>query len=90
MGSQPYLYGTTNKTTTVSTTGQTRSIATPIFFQAHNYGLPTTFVSGISNIYSTKTSGSTGDTMIINGTTYTYFNAGTNQLSQGFLFNTAA
>jgi len=76
LGAQPYLFAY-SRTTTVSDTGGTRNTVNPIFFQGLSYGLPTTYVTGVCDIYATRGSaGTAGDTMTINGTTYTYFPCG--------------
>lgn len=76
---QPYLMrvGTTDKTVSVSATGENRNIVSPIFFSPHSVGYPTIYVTGVCDIYTTRSSiGTTGDTMTINGVTYTYINTG--------------
>lgn len=77
---QPYLMrtATTDKIQSISSTGENRNIVSPIFFSPHSVGYPTIYVTGVCDIYTTRASiGTTGDTMLINGVTYTYINAGT-------------
>jgi hypothetical protein len=75
LAQQPFIW-TARMGTTLSTTGATRNIVKQMLFQGFSYGLPTCWITGISDVWMTRGSaGSTGDTMIINGETYTYFNA---------------
>lgn len=89
----PYLWPV-RMSTTFASNGATRNIVKPIMFTAFSYGLPTCFITGICDVWMTRGgAGTTGDTMTINGDTYTYFNiinSGTSELKQfGLAINTS-
>ena len=74
---QPFLFPT-GKLSSINTLGVTRNLITPLFINGQAIGHPTIDISSICNIYATKAGiATTGDTVDINGTTYTYFNSGT-------------
>ena len=75
LAQQPFIWSS-RMSATLSTTGASRNIVKPMIFHGFSYGLPTCWITGISDVWMTRGSaGTTGDTMIINGETYTYFNA---------------
>jgi hypothetical protein len=62
----------------VSNTGVSRYNLTTSFYTMPQIGYPTSFITGTVPLYWTKGAiGATGDTAIVNGVTYTLFNAGT-------------
>jgi len=74
---QPYLFPL-GKLSSTNSSGVTRNLITPIFINGQAIGHPTIDISSICNIYATRAGiATTGDTVDINGTTYTYFNSGT-------------
>ena len=74
---QPFLFPT-GKLSSTNTLGVTRNLITPLFINGQAIGYPTIDISSICNIYATRAGiATTGDTVDINGTTYTYFNSGT-------------
>jgi len=74
---QPYLFPL-GKLGSINSSGVTRNLITPIFINGQAIGYPTIDISSICNIYATRAGiATTGDTVDINGTTYTYFNSGT-------------
>lgn len=65
--------------TTMSESGSPRYQVSPVFFQLGNLGYPTQYITGVVPIYWTAPGiGITGDTVDINGDTYTFFNANAN------------
>ena len=94
LGHQPYIWPA-GVTTTIAANGATRNIVKPMIIQAFSYGMPTCWVTGVSDIWMTRGSaGTTGDTMTINGQTYTYFNViassiASGRKSIGFAINTS-
>lgn len=92
LAGQPYIWPS-NMVTTLSATGATRNTLKPMLLQGFSYGLPTCWVTGICDIWQTRGSaGTTGDTMTINGQTYTYFNAISSAVpskATGFAINTS-
>jgi hypothetical protein len=63
---------------TISDTGAPRYQISPCFFQLGNFGYPTQYVTGVVPMYWTAPQiGTTGDTIDINGDSYTFFNSGT-------------
>ncbi len=93
LAQQPFIWSS-RMSATLSATGATRNIVKPMIFQGFGYGLPTCWITGISDVWMTRGSaGTTGDTMIINGDTYTYFNAissaqASGNKTAGFVVNT--
>lgn len=74
---QPYL-APIGKLSSTNSLGVTRNLITPFFVNGQAIGYPTIDISSVSKIYATKAGiATTGDTVDINGTTYTYFNSGT-------------
>lgn len=70
---QPYLWPNTNKVSTISSTGATRQLVSPVMFQYFAYGYPTMYVSGVVPIYFCKGGiGSAGDSVSVNGVDYIY------------------
>jgi len=92
LAGQPYIWPS-SMATTLSATGATRNTLKPMLLQGFSYGLPTCWITGISDIWMTRGSaGTTGDTMSINGQTYTYFNAVSSAAptkATGFAINTS-
>jgi len=85
LGIQPGINLGWQRGTTVGTTGGTKNLVTPIYFQAYTYGLAATFVTGVCPIYMTRGNAATaGDTMTINGVTYTYFPCGGSGYAQNY------
>ncbi len=90
---QPFIWPS-RMTTTLSSSGASRNIVKPMLFHGFSYGLPTCWITGVSDVWFTRGSaGTTGDTMTINGVTYTYFNAisssqASGHKSSGFVVNT--
>lgn len=78
--SQPYMSTNTDFTNmkTVAANGVARNLVVPIMYQLVQYGIPTCFVTDICDMYWTGGGiGTTGDTIVVNGVTYTYFDCGT-------------
>lgn len=74
--SQPYMSTNTDFTNmkTIAANGVARNLVVPIMYQLVMYGVPTCFVTDICDMYWTGGGiGTTGDTFVINGVTYTYF-----------------
>jgi len=66
---------TTPRNNTINSSGSPRYIVNPIFFQLGAIGYPVQFVTGVTPVYLTSAQlGNTGDTVDVNGTTYTFFN----------------
>lgn len=64
----------TARLTGINSTGLTRHFVTPLLFQSFEIGIPIKFVTGVVPIYMLKGgTGTTGDTVTINGVDYTYF-----------------
>jgi hypothetical protein len=64
---------------TIDASGSPQYQVGPIFYSLGRYGHPVQFITGIVPIYWTSGNiGSTGDTLIIGGESYTYFNCGAN------------
>jgi len=69
---------TTYRNNSINAAGAPKYQISPVYFQIGELGYPTQFVTGIVPIYWTRASiGSTGDTIDVNGDTYTFFNCGT-------------
>ena len=78
--SQPYMSQNSDFTNmkTVAANGVARNLVVPIMYQLVRYGIPTCFVTDICDMYWTGGGiGTTGDTIVVNGVTYTYFDCGT-------------
>jgi hypothetical protein len=78
--SQPYMSQNSDFTNmkTIAANGVSRNLVVPIMYQLVRYGIPTCFVTDICDMYWTGGGvGTTGDTIIVNGITYTYFDCGT-------------
>jgi hypothetical protein len=82
-GAHPYLFpANSGRGYTVNSSGQTKNIVSPIFFQIMQYGIPTVFVTGVCDIYMTKGGiGTTGDIIQIGGVDYTYFDLSSSSLT---------
>lgn len=64
--------------TTINAAGAPRYQVSPVFLQLGNFGYPTQYITGVVPIYWTAPGiGSSGDSVDINGDTYTFFNSGT-------------
>lgn len=65
------------RTNTITSTGAPRYVINPVFYSLSTKGFPTQYVTGIVPVYWTAPSiGSSGDSVDVNGDTYTWFNAG--------------
>lgn len=74
--SQPYMSTNTDFTNmkTIAANGVARNLVVPIMYQLVMYGIPSCFVTDICDMYWTGGGiGTTGDTLTINGVSYTYF-----------------
>jgi hypothetical protein len=70
---QTNIVGTAIRKNTISSTGGGKYTITPIFYMVP--GLPTQYVTGIVPIYVTAGAiGTSGDTVDVNGDSYTFFN----------------
>ena len=77
--SNPVTGGTKPKTSGVDSNGLTRHFATPILFHSMKDGIPIKFVTGVVPLYFMNGGiGTTGDTVTINGVSYTYVDVITN------------
>lgn len=86
ISTNPYIFPMFKSATTGST-GINKNLVNPVLFQGHAAGIPTTYVTGVTPVYMTKGGlGAAGDTMTINGVTYTYFPCGQN-VSNGSVTN---
>jgi len=66
------------RTQTINTAGSPRYIIEPVHYMLTSNGYPRQFVTGVVPIYWTNGSmGNTGDSVDVNGDTYTLFQAGT-------------
>ena len=66
----------TARANSIDAAGNPKYQISPVFFQASSIGYPTQYITGIVPIYWCRAGlGSTGDTVDINGDSYTYFNA---------------
>lgn len=69
---------------TVASNGQARNLVIPLMFNANGLGVPTCFISDVSDVYwAAGNIGTTGDTFVFNSNTYTYFDAGLYGLAIG-------
>ena len=67
----------THFASTISSTGAKKYAVAPIYYCNDQIGYPTQFISGVTPVYYTNSGiGNTGDTVSINGTSYTYFDTG--------------
>ena len=72
--STPYV----QRKNSITSTGSPVYQVSPIYVQPGQFGYPTMYVTGVFNAYWTGPAlGNTGDTVLVNGNTYTYFNCGT-------------
>lgn len=72
---QPYFWPHLTKVATSNSTGLARHLVSPIMFNLFHHGYPTMYVTGTVPAYLMKGgTGTTGDSININGTIYTYFN----------------
>jgi hypothetical protein len=82
----------TPRNNTINSSGSPRYIVNPIFFQLGGIGYPVQFVTGVVPVYLTNAQlGNTGDTVDVNGTTYTFFSvysASGNGTNYGLLMTT--
>ena len=70
-------YSSTTRSNTVDALGNPQYVIGSVYFQDGKRGYPTQFVTGTVPIYWTAPGlGNTGDSVIVNGTTYTFFNCG--------------
>jgi len=90
VAAQPYMWPQ-QIATTVASNGISRNIVKPLMFSAFSYGLPTCLITGVCDVFMTRGgAGTTGDTMVINGDVYTYFNVITSGAKQfGLAINTS-
>jgi len=66
------------RSNTITSTGAPRYVIAPVFYGLTTKGFPTQYVTGVVPIYWTGASiGSSGDSVDVNGDTYTFFNSGT-------------
>lgn len=71
---------------TIDSSGNPRYQIDPVWYRMGDIGFPASFVTGVCPIYWTKGGiGSTGDTVNVNGDTYTFFNTGTANNMPGLL-----
>lgn len=79
--------GANMRANSITTTGTPAYQVGPIYVQPGQYGYPTMYVTGVYNAYWCKPGlGNSGDTVLINGNYYTYFNSG---VMVGFLAQTS-
>lgn len=68
----------TYRNNSINAAGSPKYQISPVYFQLGELGYPTQFVTGIVPIYWTRANiGSTGDTVDVNGDSYTFFGCGT-------------
>ena len=66
------------RSNTITSTGAPRYVIAPVFYGLTTKGFPTQYVTGVVPVYWTGASiGSSGDSVDVNGDTYTFFNSGT-------------
>jgi hypothetical protein len=71
------IANTVARNNSISNTGIARYNLTTAFYTIPQIGYPTSFITGTVPVYWTKGNiGSTGDTAVVNGVTYTLFNCG--------------
>ena len=69
--------GSTMRANSIDATGLPKYQVAPIYVQPGQYGYPTMYVTGVYNAYWTKSGlGNSGDTVLVNGNTYLFFNSG--------------
>jgi hypothetical protein len=79
--------GSNMRANSITSTGTSVYQVAPIYVQPGQYGYPTMYVTGTYNAYWTKSAlGNSGDTVLVNGNTYTFFNSG---VMMGFLAQTS-
>lgn len=79
--------GSNMRSNSITSTGTSVYQVAPIYVQPGQYGYPTMYVTGTYNAYWTKSAlGNSGDTVLVNGNTYTFFNSG---VMMGFLAQTS-
>lgn len=79
--------GALMRANSITTTGTPVYQVGPIYVQPGQYGYPTMYVTGVYNAYWCKPGlGNSGDTVLVNGNYYTYFNSG---VMVGFLAQTS-
>jgi hypothetical protein len=67
----------TYRNNSINAAGAPRYQISPVYFQIGELGYPTQFVTGVVPIYWTRPNmGTTGDSVNVNGETYTFFNCG--------------
>lgn len=68
---------TGTRVNTITAAGAPRYLVNPVFYSLTTKGFPTQYVTGIVPVYWTGTGiGSSGDTVDVNGDSYTFFNTG--------------
>lgn len=81
-----WVSGNAVRENTIDSSGNPRYQIDPIWYKMGDISFPASFVTGVCPIYWTKGGiGSTGDTVNVNGDTYTFFNAGTSTNMPGLL-----
>jgi hypothetical protein len=79
--------GTLMRANSIDSAGLPKYQVSPIYIQPGQYGYPTMYVTGVYNAYWTKAAlGNSGDTVLVNGNAYLYFNSG---VMVGFLTQTS-
>jgi len=79
--------GATMRANSITTAGTPVYQVSPIYVQPGQYGYPNMYVTGVYNAYWCKPGlGNSGDTVLVNGNYYTYFNSG---VMVGFLAQTS-
>jgi hypothetical protein len=80
-------YGS-RRTNTIDALGNPKYVVSPIYYSMQQIGYPTQYVTGIVPIYwTTGAMGTTGDTVVLNNNTYTFFNVCS---KYGVIINTSA
>jgi hypothetical protein len=81
-----WVSGNAVRENTIDSSGNPRYQIDPVWYKMGDISFPASFVTGVCPIYWTKGGiGSTGDTVNVNGDTYTFFNAGTSTNMPGLL-----
>lgn len=79
--------GATMRSNSITSVGTPVYQVSPIYVQPGQYGYPNMYVTGVYNAYWCKPGlGNSGDTVLVNGNYYTYFNSG---VMVGFLAQTS-
>jgi hypothetical protein len=79
--------GAIMRNNSITTAGTPVYQVSPIYVQPGQYGYPNMYVTGVYNAYWCKPGlGNSGDTVLVNGNYYTYFNSG---VMVGFLAQTS-